>query len=70
MEPSWRFDTPGPKPSEAVRAFDTLIDKVVAQGSRWSMLEHFKSHFGGSGSSCSESWAESDVIVSWVSCRE
>lgn len=27
MEPSWRFDSPGPLPIEAVRAFDTLIDK-------------------------------------------
>ncbi|GAA4175880.1 hypothetical protein [Shinella granuli] len=61
MEPSWRFDTPGPLPIEAVRAFDTLIDKVVAQGNRWSMLEHFKGHFGGSGGSSSESWAESDL---------
>lgn len=55
MEPSWRFDTPGPMPLEAVRGFETLIDKVVAHGNRWSLLEHFKSHFGGSGSSSSES---------------
>jgi hypothetical protein len=61
MEISWRFDTPSPMPLEAVRAFDTLIDKVVAQGNRWSMLEHFKRHFGGSGSSSSESWAQSDL---------
>lgn len=61
MEPSWHFNTPGPMPQEAVRAFDTLIDKVVAQGNRWSMLEHFKGHFGGSGGSSSESWAESDL---------
>ncbi|MDX8441654.1 hypothetical protein [Mesorhizobium australafricanum] len=33
-------------PLETVRAFDTLIDKVVAQGNRWSMLEHFKGYFG------------------------
>lgn len=61
MEPSWRFDSPGPLPPEAVRAFDTLIDKVVAQGNRWRMLEHFKGYFGGSGGSSSESWAESDL---------
>jgi hypothetical protein len=61
MEPSWRFDTPGPMPLDAVRGFETLIDKVVTQGNRWSLLEHFKSHFGGSGSSSSESWAESDL---------
>jgi hypothetical protein len=61
MEPSWRFDTPGQMPLEAVRGFETLIDKVVTQGNRWSLLEHFKSHFGGSGSSSSESWAESDL---------
>lgn len=61
MEPSWRFESPGPLPPEAVRAFDALIDKVVAQGNRWRMLEHFKGHFGGSGGSSSESWAESDL---------
>ncbi|PBC21272.1 hypothetical protein CK226_20785 [Mesorhizobium sp. WSM4311] len=61
MESSWRFDTPGPMPSEAVREFDTLIGKVVAQGNRWRMLEHFKGYFGASGSSSSESWAESDL---------
>ncbi|MBY5340422.1 hypothetical protein E0H35_30485 [Rhizobium leguminosarum bv. viciae] len=61
MESSWRFDTPGPMPMEAVRAFDTLTDRVVAQGNRWSMLEHFKGHFGGSGRSSSENWAQSDL---------
>ncbi len=30
MKASWRFDTPGPMPPEAVREFDTLIGKVVA----------------------------------------
>ena len=63
MEASWRFDTPGAMPLEAVRGFETLIDKVVAQGHRWSLLEHFKSHFGGSGTSSSESWAESDLSL-------
>lgn len=61
MEPSWRFDSPGPTPPEAVRAFDTLIDKIVGQGNRWRMLEHFKGYFGGSGGSSSESWAEADL---------
>lgn len=61
MEDSWRFDTPGRMPPEAVRAFDTLMDRVIGQGNRWSMLEHFKSYFGGSGRSSSESWAESDL---------
>lgn len=61
MENSWRFDTPGRMPPEAVRAFDTLMDRVIGQGNRWSMLEHFKSYFGGSGRSSSESWAESDL---------
>jgi len=55
MEPSWRFDSPGPLPPEAVRAFDALIDRIVRQGNRWRMLEHFKSHFGGVGRSSAES---------------
>ncbi len=61
MEPSWRFDSPGPLPPEAVRAFDALIDRIVGQGNRWRMLEHFKSHFGGVGRSSAESWAQSDL---------
>jgi hypothetical protein len=48
-------------PLEAVRGFETLICEVAAQGNGWSLLEHFKSHFGGSGSSSSESWAEFDL---------
>lgn len=61
MDASWRFDTPGPMPPEAARAFDALIDRIVTQGNRWSLLEHFKGHFGGAGSSSSESWAQSDL---------
>jgi hypothetical protein len=61
MESSWRFDTPGAMPPEVVREFDTLIGKVVSQGNRWRMHEHFKGYFGGSGRSSSESWAESDL---------
>jgi hypothetical protein len=26
-------------PLQAVRAFETLIDKVVAQGNRWNLLD-------------------------------
>lgn len=65
MESSWRFDTPGPMPPDAVRQFSSLIDKVVAQGGRWSMFEHFKGYFGASGRSSSESWAESD-LNDWI----
>jgi hypothetical protein len=66
LENSWRFDTPGPMPPEAVREFDTLVGKIVAQGSRWGMLEHFKGYFAGASGgtasrSSSESWAESDL---------
>lgn len=66
LEASWRFDSPGPLPREAVWAFDTLIGKIAAQGNRWSILEHFKRYFAGasggtSGRSSSESWAESDL---------
>lgn len=66
LEASWRFDSPGPLPREAVWAFDTLIGKIAAQGNRWSILEHFKSYFAGasggtSSRSSSESWAESDL---------
>ncbi|WP_331375607.1 hypothetical protein [Sinorhizobium chiapasense] len=66
MEGSWRFDSPGALPREAVIEFDTLVGKVAAQGNRWAILEHFKRYFAGAcGStanrSSSESWAESDL---------
>jgi len=66
MEGTWRFDSPGALPREAVIEFDTLVGKVAAQGNRWAILEHFKRYFAGAcGStanrSSSESWAESDL---------
>lgn len=61
MESSWRFDSPGAMPREAVLEFDGLLTKVISQGDRWSMLEHFKRYFGGTGASSSESWAASDL---------
>jgi hypothetical protein len=64
----WRF-TPPPDgsyinceiPDTAIREFIDIIDKVSGQGQRWHILEHFKSFFGTSSRSSSESWAESDL---------
>lgn len=66
LDNSWRFDSPGPMPPEAVREFDSLIGKIAAQGNRWAILEHFKQYFarvsGGTTSrSSSENWAASDL---------
>lgn len=68
LESSWRFDSPGPMPNEAVRAFDTLIGKITAQGDRWAILEHFKRYYAGASGgtasrSSSEGWAESDLGI-------
>jgi hypothetical protein len=63
---AWRFDTPGPIAGGVVSGFEELIRKIVAQGDRQSLLEHFKRHFAGAAgapyhSSSSASWAESDL---------
>lgn len=64
----WRFNPPADGtyfytsiPDAAVREFADVVDRISSQGNRWEILEHFKSHFGASGSSSSESWAESDL---------
>ncbi|MFD0726429.1 hypothetical protein [Lysobacter brunescens] len=65
---SWRFSPPPDGhfintsiPNEAIWEFNSIIDKMTGQGDRWSLLEHFKSAFGTSTRSSSESWAESDL---------
>jgi len=62
----WRFDSPCALPREAIRAFDELVGKIMAQGAQQPMLEHFKEYFtssyGGVASwSSSASWAEFDL---------
>ena len=42
-----RFTSPGPIASEVSNDFYNLIGKVVAQGNRQRLLEHFKSYFAG-----------------------
>jgi hypothetical protein len=63
---AWRFDTPGPIADGVSAEFSRLIGKVAAQGSRQSILEHFKDFFAGAAGSTSSwsssaSWAESDL---------
>ena len=63
---AWRFDSPGPIASDVSHEFYSLIGKVVAQGNRHSLLEHFKSYFAGaagmvSSVSSSASWADTDL---------
>lgn len=67
---AWRFAPPPDGhflnraiPAEVVGEFSALIDKLPAPQGRWSMLEHFKKHFGATSTSSSESWAQSDLIV-------
>ena len=63
---AWRFDTPGPIADGVYEEFSCLIGKVVAQGSRQSILEHYKDFFAGASGttaswSSSASWAETDL---------
>ncbi len=65
---AWRFNPPQDGsfvntsiPRDALSDFVDLIDKIRAQRSRWSILEHFKGSFGAHSRSSSESWAYSDL---------
>jgi len=67
FEKSWRFDSPGPLPPEAVNVIDDYVGKIACQGDehKW-MLEHFKWYFaratGYTASiSSDESWAQTDL---------
>lgn len=66
FEGTWRFDSPGPIPSGVVSDFTDLINRIVSQGSRKRLLEHFKDHFAGAAGvphypSSDEGWAASDL---------
>lgn len=55
-------------PQAAVSEFEGLIEKIAAQGNRWSLLEHFKGYFCGAiGAahyrSSAESWAYTDLLA-------
>jgi hypothetical protein len=63
---AWRFDSPGSIATGVSSEFSRLIGKIATQGSRQTILEHFKTYFAdaaGSTSSWSSSasWAESDL---------
>jgi hypothetical protein len=63
---AWRFDSPGRIANGVSAEFSKLIGKIASQGSRQSMLEHFKSYFASAAGttsswSSSASWAESDL---------
>lgn len=65
---AWRFTPPADGkfinsaiPDALIWEVGEVIDKIAGQGDRWWALEHFKSHFGNSTRSSSESWAESDL---------
>ena len=62
MPSSWRFGDPGELDPAAVNDFYHLILKITGQDDSWSLLELFKSKFGGGFSrSSTESWAMSDL---------
>jgi hypothetical protein len=66
FEGSWRFDSPGPIADGVVRAFADFIHRIVGQGDRKGLLEHFKDYFARAAGvthyhSSSESWAETDL---------
>jgi hypothetical protein len=66
FEDAWRFSSPGSIPNGVVHAFDVFISKIVVQGDRHGLLEHFKGHFAGAAGmphhiSSSAGWAETDL---------
>lgn len=74
---AWRFTPPSDGhfvnsaiPEPAVGEFSSLIDKMPAPHGRWSILEHFKSYFGASSTSSSESWAQYDLMRAMDSAAE
>ena len=63
---AWRFASPGPIATGVSNDFYNLIGKVVAQGNRRQLLEHFKIYFAGAAGmvsnwSSNESWADTDL---------
>jgi hypothetical protein len=63
---AWRFDSPGPIPPGVVQSFSDLMGKIVSQGDRHRLLEHFKGYFAAAAGftstwSSSASWAETDL---------
>jgi hypothetical protein len=42
---AWRFDSPGLIPPGVVQGFSDLMRKIVSQGDRHRLLEHFKGYF-------------------------
>lgn len=66
----WRFSPPADGhfinasiPDPVIWELRDVIGKISGQGNRWWLLEHFKSFFGATSKSSSESWAESDLIT-------
>ncbi len=65
---AWRFHPPASVDSTVISEFLGLIGKVVAQGDRHEILEHFKHYFAGAAGmtsswSSSASWAETDLYT-------
>ncbi len=63
---AWRYDSPGPLPPKPIRGFSEMIMRIVSQGDRYHLLEHFKKFFARAAGttsipSSSESWAETDL---------
>lgn len=70
---AWRFRAPADGeylqreiPGDAVADFRALIDRVLTQGNRWDLLEHFKQAFSRAagtphGRSSSQDWADTDL---------
>ena len=62
----WRFNSPGKIPEGVQDDFFNLVGKVVGQGDRQRLFEHFKRYFANAAGSTSswsssESWAITDL---------
>lgn len=74
---SWRFTPPADGyfinskiPADMIHELQEIIDRIAGQGDRWWFLEHFKSFFGVSSRSSTESWAESDLYSAMTMTAE
>jgi hypothetical protein len=67
FDDEWKY---APLPAEADRAFRSIIEGICRRSrNSWDVYETFKSSFGWTGGSTSESWAASDMFTALSSSQ-
>lgn len=71
MPTAWRYGAPGALPAPAASEFNSLVHTIAKQTNEsWGILELFKTKFGSSSTSSSESWAVSDLYTAMMAAAE